>query len=479
MAISDNYAPDVNACDGATTSFSGDWKVLNASYFRFALEDVATGVQTLLTLGSDYTLTFGESGYVAITATAYSSAYKAVRYREVALDQTDPYRTSKGFQGKVIEDSFDKLTAIEQDQNDQIGRSFKVPVGEDPTGFLPSASMRALKYLAFDASGNPIASDGTTDTPISSAMEPVVSAATLAAARAVLEVYSAADMDYAFSLRDAKFSNGQADGRLTLTSGVPVTTSDVTAATTLYYTPYVGNKISLYSDGLWNTVSFTEKSIAVPAVADKMYDVFAYNNNGILDLELLAWTNDTTRATALARQDGVLVKNGDPTRRFLGVIRTLLAGQTEVSKAKMCVANEYNAVPYVLNYIDAVGDHTYTTATWRLWGNSSAAQLFFVVPTKKHPCEARTQAMVRNTNSNVQAWIAVGDDATGVGFTTEGHLNAQMNTQAANTNAMASASRLKKFAEGYHFVSMLEYSASTGTTTFVGGQAAITAEVMG
>ena len=91
MAISDNYSPDVSVCDGVTTTFTGDWKVFNSSYFRFAIENIATGVQTLLTMGTDYTLSFGETGYSAVTTVAYSSAYKAVRYREVALDQTNPY----------------------------------------------------------------------------------------------------------------------------------------------------------------------------------------------------------------------------------------------------------------------------------------------------------------------------------------------------------------------------------------------------
>jgi len=192
MAISDNYSPDKNQGNGVTTEFSGSWKVLNSSYFRCALESVSTGVQTLLTLGSDYDLEFGESGYKATLHTAPSSAYYVVRYREVALDQTDPYRTSKGFQGTVIENSFDKLTAIEQDQNDQIERSIRCQVGDGSIGFIPAASARALKYLAFDGSGNPIASDGTTDTPISSAMTPVVSANTLADARTAMGLGSMA-----------------------------------------------------------------------------------------------------------------------------------------------------------------------------------------------------------------------------------------------------------------------------------------------
>ena len=75
MAISDNYSPDKNQGNGVTTEFSGSWKVLNSSYFRCALESVSTGVQTILTLGSDYDLEFGESGYKATLHTAPSSAY--------------------------------------------------------------------------------------------------------------------------------------------------------------------------------------------------------------------------------------------------------------------------------------------------------------------------------------------------------------------------------------------------------------------
>ena len=35
----------------------------------------------------------------------------------------------------------------------------------------------------------------------------------------------------------------------------------------------------------------------------KPYDVFGYISGGALALELLAWTNDTTRATAVTLQD--------------------------------------------------------------------------------------------------------------------------------------------------------------------------------
>ena len=50
-------------------------------------------------------------------------------------------------------------------------------------------------------------------------------------------------------------------GRLTLTSGTPVTTADVTAATTLYLTPFNGNRISLYDGSTWNRRVLNEISI--------------------------------------------------------------------------------------------------------------------------------------------------------------------------------------------------------------------------
>lgn len=50
-------------------------------------------------------------------------------------------------------------------------------------------------------------------------------------------------------------------GRLTLTTQVPVTTSNVTAATTLYYMPFMGDRIALFDGTSWGVYSFSEKSI--------------------------------------------------------------------------------------------------------------------------------------------------------------------------------------------------------------------------
>jgi len=166
---------------------------------------------------------------------------------------------------------------------------------------------------------------------------------------------------------------GVCQGRLTLTSNTPVTTSDVSSATGTYYTPYVGDQIGLYnSSGTWSVLQFTETYLSLNGyTASKPYDIFAYHTTGTLALESLIWTNATTRATALTYQDGILVKSGDATRRYLGTIYiNSTGGQTEDTLLQRFVWNMYNQESRMLQ--DAYSStHTYTTASWRAWNNST------------------------------------------------------------------------------------------------------------
>jgi hypothetical protein len=188
MAISDNYVPVRQIGNGVTVNFSAGWYMLASSYARVYLEDAVTGVQTLVAQGpaaNQYTLVFNASGFTVTFNTAPTSAYYVVIGREVSQDQTDPYSTSKGFQGETLEASLDKLTAICQDTSENIGRALTVPLGDTATSLVfPPVASRALMYAAFDAAGNVTATPGTTaTTPISAAMAPVVAAATTTLAR--------------------------------------------------------------------------------------------------------------------------------------------------------------------------------------------------------------------------------------------------------------------------------------------------------
>lgn len=126
------------------------------------------------------------------------------------------------------------------------------------------------------------------------------------------------------------------DVRLSISGGN--LTDDKTWGGSVALANVIGSELALYTGGAWTVRDFNpndgaggfiEGSVNVPDNVNAVYDVFAYWNSGIV-LELVAWTNLTTRATALARQDGVLVKSGDPTRRYMGTIWTKY--DTDLSK---------------------------------------------------------------------------------------------------------------------------------------------------
>lgn len=165
-------------------------------------------------------------------------------------------------------------------------------------------------------------------------------------------------------------------GRLTLESGVPVSTTDQTAKTTIYYTPYFHDTIPLWDGARWVPVTFSETSEALGTLTSGLpYDVFGFLSSGVLDLEKLAWTDGTTRATAVTLQDGRYCKSGDKTRLLLGTFYTTATTTTEDSLARRYLCNVYNAIPRRFYATTAATyAHTYTTGAWREWNNGTNAQ---------------------------------------------------------------------------------------------------------
>jgi hypothetical protein len=174
---------------------------------------------------------------------------------------------------------------------------------------------------------------------------------------------------------------GLAQGRLTLESGVSVSTTDQTAKTSLFYTPHAGNRICLYDGTRWRAYSFAELTIALGTLTNaKNYDVFLYDNAGTLTGEFsAAWTNDTTRADALALQDGVWVKSGAATRRWLGTFRTTATTTTEDSLANRLLYNAQNQVVRLARREDSTAAHAQVTGSWREWKGGTLTRVTFVL----------------------------------------------------------------------------------------------------
>jgi hypothetical protein len=168
------------------------------------------------------------------------------------------------------------------------------------------------------------------------------------------------------------------NGRVTTESGVPISTTDRVAQGTLHFTPDLGNQIALYDGSSWALYTFAEISFALSGlVSDKLYDVFLYNNAGVLTLELsAAWASDSARTDAIALQDGIPVKSGAPTRRHVGTIRATGTATTEDSFTKRFVYNVYNQVERRLYKTDATS-HTYNGA-YRQWNNAAANKIEWI-----------------------------------------------------------------------------------------------------
>jgi hypothetical protein len=176
------------AGNGSTTSFAVPFQFFGPDEMRIYSVD-ADQVETLLERGVHYTVTggLGATGTLAM-GTAPASGTVLVLRRSTTATQQVLLPNAGPLPGPTLERALDRLTAIAQENQASFGRTLRVPAGEaDDLPVLPSALARAGKVLAFDSIGDPTAAtlDAGTVT-VSSAMEPVLAAATLITARSLM-----------------------------------------------------------------------------------------------------------------------------------------------------------------------------------------------------------------------------------------------------------------------------------------------------
>lgn len=266
--------------------------------------------------------------------------------------------------------------------------------------------------------------------------------------------------------------NAVCDGRLTLTTSLAVPAADQLAKTTIYFTPYEGNRLALYDGADWAIHTFTERSASLAGLTvDKNHDVFIYDNAGTLTLDLVAWTNDSARATALAVQDGVYVKDGATSRRYLGTFRTTgTTGQCEDSALKRFVWNYYNRKRRSLVVQETTNSWTYTLVAWRQANASAANQVAVVIGISE---EEMTLTAIGNAEKSDG-----GNRYTGIGHNSTTLNIAQVVGGAGTTNLLAgTAVYTVAPIVGYHYFAWLEaVQAASGTCTWY-GDAGITNQI--
>jgi hypothetical protein len=161
--------------NGTASVFAYTFKIFSAADLDVVRLNVSTGLETTLVLTTDYTVTLNvdqnsnPGGSVTLVAGALASGFTLTITSDIANLQPTDLTNQGGFYPEVITDSFDRATIQIQQMADEVARSIKAPISDaSPDMELPSASVRANTFLAFDASGNPtVQTAGSTGTPTS------------------------------------------------------------------------------------------------------------------------------------------------------------------------------------------------------------------------------------------------------------------------------------------------------------------------
>ena len=163
-------------------------------------------------------------------------------------------------------------------------------------------------------------------------------------------------------------------GRLTLTSGVAITTADVVGATNIFFTPVGGGVLPIWNGSSFIPTAFAELGLALDATTTdvgfhqigRIFDVFVVNDSGVVRLGTgPAWSSDTARGAGAGTTELDFSKFGIPTNKnaialrygaatantinvpanqatYVGSFRAVANGQATDSKSQRLLFNAYN-----------------------------------------------------------------------------------------------------------------------------------------
>jgi hypothetical protein len=179
------------AGNGVTTAFAYSSRFLADADLVVVSVNDTTGVETVRTLTSDYTLSgAGDANGGTVTMlTAPASGTTLVVYSDPAVTQLVDHINNDNFDvNATVETPLDKLTLICRRIKELITRGLRQPESDIAAiGTLPTLAARKGNFLYFNATtGDPEAAAGTTETPVSVFMATVLDDADAATARTTL-----------------------------------------------------------------------------------------------------------------------------------------------------------------------------------------------------------------------------------------------------------------------------------------------------
>ena len=280
-------------------------------------------------------------------------------------------------------------------------------------------------------------------------------------------------------------------GRLTTSSGNPVPVTNSSSGT-IYYTPYKSARVGLYDTtySIWKEHTFSELSLSLSGLtASRPHDIFVYLSSGSPALYAVAWSNATTRVTALATQDGEKVRNSNADYRYVGTIyvdsanqcyETLTATPTSSIPARLHVWNHHNRVWRPIKVVDSTAYWDYDTATARYRNNSSYNSVQVMRGLDIDPVKLTfINAALSPDTTGINAMIGFGIDSTT--FVTAGMAVHPTSLMVINVSTIGEAKLESLIGAGFQTVYALEQgSGSSATLRWLGqGTSLLSAGLIG
>lgn len=286
-----------------------------------------------------------------------------------------------------------------------------------------------------------------------------------------------------------------AQGRLTLTSGVPVLTSTVAGATTIYYTPDCGNLIALWNGSNFSPVVFSETAQALAdltksptaAAVNSVYDMFAWDDAGTKRVTRgPAWSSQTLRGYTLSKVQGIYVNPNPITNgpaagygTWVGTIATNGSGTVDFilglsaaggGAASIGVWNAYNRRNLKTMIQDSNAIHSYTTASYRSYDNSTTMRCSAVFGSSEEAVEAEIITYIKSASaSSAVVSVAMGLNST----TTMSGVSGNFNPGGGVVGGYISGKYSGNAPLGWNFFQALELGSAAATFGGPGADALI------
>ena len=289
-------------------------------------------------------------------------------------------------------------------------------------------------------------------------------------------------------------------GRLTLTSNTPVMSADVTAATSVYYAPYVGNIVPIYNGTNVIPTAISQLTLALDSVntdtgyqqSGKLFDLFIANNAGTIVLcSGPAWTSNTARGRGAGttqinqsisglwtNTNAMTCRWGSATANTLSVpannatyVGTMYAtanGQTAMqfapagasggSNNMVALYNAYNRINLSSTELDSTASENYTTAAWRALNNNNNNRITWVDGLGQSPVQSNVVVLIGSTGA--QCYIGQSLDAVS---TPSSPYFGNGYASGSGYSAFAQGWKFYQPALGLHFVQAMEFGGTAAT----------------